>query len=72
MTDEAQTMARTLRYIAVREYHDAGMLTRENALEILRGCLSPGDESTRCDDSVLLDASPAAIAEFLSDIEGQP
>ena len=65
-------MARTLRYIAVREYHDAGRLAREDALEILRGCLSPGDECTRCDDSVLLDASPAAIAEFLSAIEGQP
>lgn len=58
-------MARALRFITVRGYYQAGEITEAEAIEILGGCLTPGDETTRVDDSALLGMSNDAAADAL-------
>ncbi len=65
-------MARTLRFIAVRGYYQAGELTEAEAIEILDGCLTPGDETTRVDDSALLNMSNDEAADALGLKQGPP
>lgn len=48
-------MARFLRVATVRNVLGQDLITREDALELLRGPLTPGDVSTIIDDTVLLD-----------------
>ena len=49
--------ARGLRLAIVRNQLRQSNLTREQAEELLRGCLVPGNEMTRIDDSDLIDTS---------------
>jgi plasmid stability protein len=49
-------LARSMRLLAVRSAYRAGEITEAEGRELLAGCLAPGDESTRVDDSLLLDA----------------
>lgn len=49
--DAEVSVARSLRLAMVQNQLDQGNLTEEDALELLRGCLTPNDESTRYDDS---------------------
>ena len=49
-------LARSIRLVAVRSAYRAGEITEAEGRELLAGCLSPDDESTRVDDSALLDA----------------
>jgi len=44
-------VARALRLAVIQNQYDIGNLSTEEAKELLRGCLKPGDESTRIDDS---------------------
>lgn len=49
--------ARFLRVAVIRNIYKQDLLTREEALELLRGPLTPGDDSTIVDDTSLLDMS---------------
>ena len=49
------SMARSLRLAVVQQQYDTGRLDPVEAFGLLRGCLTPGDEATRYDDSRLLD-----------------
>ena len=56
---EALFIARLMRLMTVRAYREQGTLTDNDAHDLLAGCLTPGDDSTRVDDSALL-AAPAS------------
>lgn len=59
--DEAQILiARGIRLAVVREQYNAGNLTEDEASELLRGPLMPGDEATIFDDSAVLKLKPWA------------
>lgn len=47
-------LARDLRLAVVQNVFDQGLITAEEAREILSGPLTPGDETTVYDDSALL------------------
>lgn len=47
--------ARFLRIAVVRNLLGSGNLDRADAIELLQGCLTPEDETTRQDDSYMLD-----------------
>jgi hypothetical protein len=68
--------ARQLRFAIVLSQHRQGNVTREEALSLLAGRLSPNDPATMCDDSRLLDmALEEATAELglaLFDKEKKP
>jgi hypothetical protein len=61
--------ARFLRASVVRGQFDQGALTREEALELLGGPLSPGDPATVYDDTGLLDLDSDEMMRALG-IEG--
>ena len=48
-------IARFLRIAVIRNLLGSGNLDRADAIELLQGCLTPGDETTRQDDSYMLD-----------------
>ena len=48
-------IARFLRIAVIRNLLGSGTLDRADAIELLQGCLTPGDETTRQDDSYMLD-----------------
>ena len=58
-------MARGIRLIAVRGRLDVGHITEEEALEILRGPLDSGDDTTIRDDSWLLHANWDVVKKAL-------
>jgi len=62
---DCKTTGRALRLMVVRGYYQKGQLSREHALELLAGQLTPGKEETRVDDSGLLDASVAEVSAAL-------
>lgn len=51
MTPEEIQLARALRLAVISQQHRAGNLTEAQARELLRGPLTPGDDSTIVDDS---------------------
>lgn len=51
-------LARDLRLAVIQGQYDQGNLTKEEAWELLSGPLTPGDDTTVYDDSVLLKVSP--------------
>jgi hypothetical protein len=51
----AKTNARIIRINTVGELLNKKLITRNDAIEILSGCLEPGNISTLYDDSGLLD-----------------
>ncbi len=57
--------ARRLRIAVIRSQFRIGNLTREEALELLRGPLTPGDDSTIVDDSGLLDSTWEQVIEAI-------
>lgn len=59
-------MARFLRVGMIRNILSQNLLDRDQALELLAGCLEPGDESTRVDDRELLDKSAEEVMEILN------
>lgn len=61
--------ARILRLGVVSQMYRGGELTVEEAVEILQGCLRPGDESTRIDDSALLDENTEKAFEVIKESE---
>lgn len=66
-----EKMARMIRFITVRGYLKNGDITEEDAKEILSGCLSPDDESTRIDDSSWLNENPKSILSKLDEEYGR-
>jgi len=52
---DSQKMARALRLAVTRNVWMQGILTDEQAKDVLRGRLSPDDPSSEYDDSDLLD-----------------
>jgi len=62
--------ARFLRIAVIHNLLESGCLDRADAIEILQGCLTPGDETTRQDDSHMLDWTvEQIIAELRIEIE---
>ena len=61
MTNAEWRRARAIRLIAVRGYLDNGNITEEQAREVLRGCLVPGDEGSRVDDTAYLHMSSVEL-----------
>jgi hypothetical protein len=59
-------MARLLRIAMVTNQHIAGNLTKDEAITLLRGPLSPGDDTTIVDDSALLGLPLATIKKRIS------
>lgn len=53
--------ARLARVFAVQFMYSTGLLERADALDALDGPLTPGDEATHFDDSVLLDLPVADV-----------
>lgn len=53
----ARQGARMLRLAVVKNVFGQGLISESEAEELLSGCLSPGDESTRIDDSALLNVT---------------
>jgi hypothetical protein len=69
-TDEQA--ARLVRIGMVQGLLLGGMLTETGALSVLRGPLSPGDDSTIVDDSGLLHLDPSeAVARIMGEGEGK-
>ena len=64
-----RSVARMLRLGVTSQIYNAGEITMEDAEEILCGCLTPGDESTRIDDSALLDESIEKAFELIKQSE---
>jgi hypothetical protein len=65
MADIGFANARGLRLGIIRQQYQAGNLTESEALELLSGPLTPGDDSTIVDDSAMLKASAdEAVAWF--------
>lgn len=54
-------LARALRLAVIRNALKSGQLTRDDAIKLLKGPLTPNDETTIVDDSQLIDIS---IEEF--------
>lgn len=67
-----RTVARCLRLGIVRQQYEAGNLTEAEALELLRGALTPGDETTVEDDSALLHATLDEIFAALGGVRDDP
>ena len=63
--EHIEKMARGIRLAITKQQYNIGNLTREEAIDILSGPLTPGDESTTRDDSHLLDASLEEIYKAL-------
>jgi len=62
MSDSIVTgVARLLRLRTIKKYRQQGQITREQALDLLDGPLTPGDETTYYNDANLLDANEATI-----------
>lgn len=59
-------MARFLRIGVIRNVFEQGLLDRDEVMDLLSGCLTPGDESTRIDDRELLDKSTNEIMSILN------
>ena len=55
--NETRIVARSLRLAIIRQQYRIGNLTEADALELLSGPLTPGDETTVEDDRDLLNAS---------------
>lgn len=62
--------ARMLRLAVVRNLLGQGLIGADDARELLSGCLTPGDETTRVDDSCLLSMTFEEAVEATKD--GQP
>jgi hypothetical protein len=60
-------MARLLRIAVITQQHQIGNLTKEEAVSLLRGPLTPGDDTTIVDDSALLCLPLATIMERLEE-----
>lgn len=52
-------LARQLRLAVIQNVYDQGLLSKEQAVELLSGPLTPGDDSTIYDDSDLLSVPDA-------------
>jgi hypothetical protein len=52
--EETIRIARSLRIGLIQRFYDEGALSLDDALELLRGPLTPGDDSTIFDDSTSL------------------
>lgn len=63
-------VARLLRLSVVRQFYESKEITLDDAVEILQGCLDPGDEDTRVDDSALLNENREKAIELLKECEG--
>lgn len=59
-------LSRFLRLGTIRNVLSQDLLSRDQALELLNGCLEPGDESTRMDDRELLDKSLEEALKILN------
>jgi len=52
LDEQAQFMtARSIRLAVIQQQYAVGNLTEAESKYLLSGCLTPNDESTRCDDS---------------------
>lgn len=60
-----KNLARFLRIATIRNVLGSNLIDREDALELLKGCLTPGDESTRQDDSYMLDWTVEQVEQEL-------
>ncbi len=72
MTDDiVRKEARMLRLVIVRGCLVSGDISRKDAIDLLKGPLTPGDDSTIVDDSELLDLNNlACVAVIFGTDEG--
>lgn len=63
--------ARLLRAAVIRQLYEAGSLSEEQAVEILSGPLTPGDETTIEDDRHLLKIGKDELLRLLGGMEGE-
>ena len=60
-------MARLLRLAVISQQYQIGNLTKEEAISLLNGPLTPGDDTTIANDSALLELPLATIMERILD-----
>lgn len=61
-----EKLARCLRLMTIRSLYQREELTEEDALELLKGALTPDDPTTIRDDSKFLKAEPEKIFKFFN------
>jgi hypothetical protein len=57
-TDDV-SLARACRLAVVKSCYRQKLITQKDAVDLLKGCLSPNKESTRYDDSRFLEVQPS-------------
>ena len=62
--NDTEKNARLIRLIAIHGYLDTGAITKEEAVELLKGPLTPGKEDTIRDDSRFVDSTPDEVLAF--------
>lgn len=62
---KGRNMARWLRLSVIRNVLASDSITREDAIDLLSGPLTPGDPTTIVDDSGLVDASIEEVSKVL-------
>ena len=65
---KVRNKARALRYSVVRQQYRLGNLTKDEAIELLRGRLSPDDPDSVCDDSDALFVSDEVALLFVTQL----
>jgi hypothetical protein len=68
MSDElakGRNMARWLRLSVIRNVLASDYITRDDAIDLLKGPLTPGDPTSIVDDSNLIDASIEEVSKVL-------
>lgn len=63
-SEQIEMFARSLRVVTIQQQYDLGSLTWEEAVELVSGPLSPGDERSIRDDSNLLVMNPEDKKRF--------
>ncbi|MEN6481298.1 MAG: hypothetical protein ABFD29_03880 [Anaerolineaceae bacterium] len=67
--NEKRLISRLARYTAVYMAFNSGLLSRAKAADYLSRCLTPGDETTRFDDSALLNENSDKAIDLIVESE---
>lgn len=66
--EQLSQVARVTRAVFIQAVYKNGEITREDALELLEGELSPGHPETKFDDREFLDLTPEEMAHRMKDV----
>ena len=67
--NEERFFARIARYSTVYMMFSSGLFEKAEAADLLSGCLTPDDETTRFDDSALLNENYEKAIELIRESE---